>query len=120
MWKTVYKTVSKTVWKTVWKTGRSSGLSAPVQDMQDISAWQDMNRIEPLGSTIRDLQTSMTLPLGTRNAARENSREFSDVQEPASPLVLLFLLLLIIIQNAPTPRALCDLIKGVGALASFS
>merc|ERR1711924_524995 len=88
--KTVWKTVSKTVWKTVWKTGRSSG-SAPVEDMQDISAWQDMNRIEPLGSTIRDLQTSMTLPLGTRKAARE---KFSgELQETASPLVLLFLLL---------------------------
>ena len=77
-----------------------------------------MNRIEPLG-TKGFLRTSMTLPL-KRKAARVKSRDFSDVQETASPLVLLFLLLLIIIQNAPTPSSLCDLIKGVGALASFS
>ena len=74
-----------------------------------------MNRIEPLG-TLRDLRASMTLPLGRKAAHVKTSRDFSDVQETASPLVLLFLLLLILLQNAPTPRTLSDLIKGAGTL----
>ena len=78
-----------------------------------------MNRIEPLGASLEHWRGLHDPPARAEGGARE-SRDFSDVQETASPLVLLFLLLLIIIQNAPTPSSLCDLIKGVGALASFS
>ena len=66
-----------------------------------------MNRIEPLGVA----SMTMTLPLG--KAARVNLREFGDFL-----LIAPFLLLLLLVQHWPTPRSLCDLIKGVGALRS--
>ena len=56
-----------------------------------------MNRIEPLGS---------------KRFMRAASRgDFGDFL-----LIAPFLLLLILLQNAPTPRTLSDLIKGAGTL----